>query len=709
MSTPHSRLPGAAESASSRVWPAAALLVLLGLAAYANSFGIPFLFDDTPAIVENPAIRSVATALASGQPGGLTTSGRPVLALSFALNYAASGYAVASYHAVNLAIHLAAGLALFGLVRRTLLASPVLRTRPCAFASLPLATAIAALWLLHPLQTESVAYIVQRAESLVGFFCLFTLYAFARGVSGARGWLVASVVACALGMGSKEVMAGVPFLVLLYDRTFVAGSFAAAWRARKAWYLAYAATWLILLTLLVAGSDRGGTAGFGTQMSSWHYALTQCHALVRYLGLSVWPSPLVFDYGTGAARSLAEVLPQALLVVALLAGTVVALRRWPAAGFLAAWCFILLAPSSSFVPVVTQTIAEHRMYLPLAALAVAGVVGAYAALGRRAWPLLGVVALALGAATIARLGDYRSELSIWGDTAAKHPSSARAHNNFGQALFRADRLDDAIASYERALAIHPKYPETHYNLGVARMRQGDAARAIAHYEAALRHEPDYPEALNNLGNALAQAGRHDEALARYAEAVQRRPSFAEAHNNLGNALLHAGRGVEAQAAFKTAGRLRPGDAETHYNLGNALAAAGQMPEALAEFRAALAVRPAYAEAHTNAGNALLALNRPAEALAHYEQAIAASPNLPDAHFNLGTLLLQLDRPAEALPRFETALRLRPGFTAVHRPYGYALAVLGRRAEAIAQYESHLRASPGDTEARQELAQLRGSR
>ncbi|HEY1108377.1 MAG TPA: tetratricopeptide repeat protein [Opitutaceae bacterium] len=692
-----------------RVWPAVALLILLGAIVYARSFSIPFLFDDTPAIVENPAIRSFATALAPGQPGGLTTSGRPVLALSFALNHAASGYAVGSYHAVNLAIHLAAALALFGLVRRTLLGASGLCSKPLASAALPLATATAALWLLHPLQTESVAYIVQRAESLVGLFCLFTLYAFARGTAGDCRWLGLSVIACALGMGSKEVMAGVPLLVLLYDRTFVAGSFAAAWRARKAWYLAYAATWLILLALLVSGSDRGGTAGFGTQMSSWHYALTQCHALVRYLCLSVWPWSLVFDYGTGAARSLGEVLPQALLVVALLAGTVVALRRWPVTGFLAAWCFILLAPSSSFVPVVTQTMAEHRMYLPLAALVAAGVVGAHAALGRRAWPLLGVVAVALGATTVARLGDYRDELSIWGDTAAKHPSSARAHNNYGQALFRAGRLDEAVASYERALAIQPKYPETHYNLGVARMRQGDAARAIAHYDTALRHEPDYPEALNNLGNALAQLGRHEEALARYAEAVKRRPSFAEAHNNLGNALLQAGRGEEAQAAFRTAGRLRPDNAETHYNLGNALAASGRMTEALVEFRAALAVRPAYAEAHTNAGNALLALNRPAEALAHYEQAIADSPNLPDAHFNLGTLLLQLDRPAEALPRFETALRLRPGFTAVHRPYGYALAVLGRRAEAITHYEAHLRANPGDAEARQELAQIRSGR
>lgn len=695
------------QPAPAQVWPAVALLLLLGLAAYARSFGIPFLFDDTPAIVENPAIRSVATALAPGQPGGLTTSGRPVLALSFALNHAASGYAVGSYHAVNLAIHLAAALALFGLVRRTLLGSPQLRTH--AGAALPLATATAALWLLHPLQTESVAYIVQRAESLVGFFCLFTLYAFARGAAGGRGWLAVSVAACALGMASKEVMAGVPLLVLLYDRTFIAGSFSAAWRSRKAWYLAYAATWLILLALLVAGSDRGGTAGFGTTMSSWHYALTQCRALVRYLWLSVWPWPLVFDYGTVTARSLGEVLPQALLVVALLAGTVVALRRWPVAGFLGAWCFILLAPSSSFVPVVTQTMAEHRMYLPLAALVVALSFSVHAVLGRRAWPLLGIVALALGGATFARLGDYRSELAIWGDTAAKYPASARAHNNYGQALFRAERLGEAIASYERAVALQSRYPESHYNLGVARMRQGDAARAIAHYETALRHEPDYPEALNNLGNALAQLGRHDEALARYAEAVKRRPTFAEAHNNLGNALLQAGRGAEAQAAFRTAGRLRPDDAETHYNLGNALAAAGQMPDALVEFRAALAVRPSYAEAHTNAGNALLALNRPTEALTHYEQAIAASPNLPDAHFNLGSLLLQLDRPADAISRFEIALRLRPSFTAVHRPYGYALAVLGRRAEAIAQYEAHLRANPGDTEARQELTQIRSGR
>lgn len=707
MSITHSTSSARGQPGGTRAWPAAAVLTVAALVAYANSFEVPFLFDDLPSIVENPALRGFGTALTQAQPGGLTTSGRPVLALSLALNHALGGYAVAGYHAVNLAIHLAGALTLFGLVRRTL-EGPMLRGRFGGDAH-PLALAAAAVWLLHPLQTESVTYIVQRAESLVGFLYLFTLYAFARGVGGSRGWLSASVGACALGMATKEVMVSAPLLVLLYDRTFISGSFAAAWRSRRNWCFAYAATWLLLGALVLAGGDRGGTAGFATDLSTWHYLLTQCQALGRYFILSLWPWPLVFDYGRGTVASLGEVLPQALAVVALLVATVVALRRWPAAGFLGAWCFALLAPSSSIVPVATQTIAEHRLYLPLAALSLAVALAAHAVLGKRAWPALALLAMALTAATVARNRDYRSELAIWGDTVAKYPANARAHNNLGQAQFRAGQIDAAIASYRRALALQPKYPEPHYNLGVAWMRQGQTAQAIAAYEASLLIEPDYPEALNNLGNALAHAGRAAEALARYTEAVRRRPLFAEARDNLGNALLQAGRTADAAVHFRAAEKQAPDDAEVRYNLGNVLAAEGRMAEALVEFRAAAERRPAYAEAHINAGNALLALQRPIEALAHYEKALAAAPDSADANFNLGSLLLQLERPADAVPRLESVLRLRPDFVAAHRPLGFALALLGRRAEAVAHYETHLRVNPGDAEARQEMAQIRGGR
>lgn len=230
-------------------------------AAYWRGLGGPFLYDDVDSILGNATLRHLSSALRP--PPGLTVSGRPVLNLSFALNYAVSGTAVWSYHALNMAIHACGALLLLGLVRRTLVSLP--HGAPRAAGPAGMAFAIALVWALHPLQTESVAYVVQRAESLMGFFYLLTLYAFVRWMEPGRGsgaWAGISVAACLLGMGTKEVMATAPLMVFLYDRTFVAGSFREAWRARKALYLSYAACWLPLAYLV------GGTGGRGVRRDS---------------------------------------------------------------------------------------------------------------------------------------------------------------------------------------------------------------------------------------------------------------------------------------------------------------------------------------------------------------------------------------------------------------------------------------------------------
>lgn len=377
---------------------AAGLLAAAGLAAYHNSFRGPFIYDDVPAILDNPSIRHLWppwVALLPPQGAGMTAEGRPVLNFSFAINYAISGRATWSYHALNLAIHLLAGMALFGTVRRTLA-----RTRPDLADFVGFSAAL--LWLVHPLQTEAVTYVVQRAESLMGLFYLATIYCFIRGADsegptgaresrpcpspGAGGtrelrWLFLSWLCCLAGMGTKEVMVTAPVMVLCFDRTFLSGGFIAAWRRRRGYYLALAATW-IPLGLLVAGTggNRSGSAGFGTGIPFSAYALTQAKAIATYLKLSVWPHPLVFEYGTFWTSPL-QALPCALVVLALGAATLWALVRKPSFGFLGFWFFGLLAPTS-LTPGTTQMIVEHRMYLPLAAVTVLFAV-AVAGLARR--------------------------------------------------------------------------------------------------------------------------------------------------------------------------------------------------------------------------------------------------------------------------------------------------------------------------------------
>ena len=632
------------------------------LAAYHNSFAGPFVFDDVPAIAGNPTIHQfwpLRDVLAPGLDGGLTVSGRPLVNLSLAINYALGGETVWGYHLFNLLIHVLAGLTLFGVVRRTWL-QPRLAAR-FGTAAFPLGFLAAAIWLLHPLQTESVTYVVQRAESLMGLCYLMTLYGFIRSTESVRPrrWLWLSFAACLLGMAAKEVMGSAPLMVFLYDRTFVAGSFGEAWHRRGRYYLGLAGTWLLLGWLVLSTAGRGGTAGFGTTVGPWPYLLTQCQAIVHYLRLVVWPHPLVFDYGTATVGRLAEVWPQALVLVTLAVSTIVAVRRWPAWGFAGAWFFLILAPSSSVVPVASQTMAEHRMYLPLVVVVTLAVAGMYAWLGRRSFFLGGVLAAIGGGFTYQRNADYRSDQALWTDTVAKLPANGRAHNNLGKAVFAAGRPDEALANYREAIRLEPAAPEPHYNLGLAFARLGRPAEAMDHYETALRFQPDYPEAHNNLGNTLLAAGRLDEASTHYQEAIRLRPGWAEAHGNLANVKLEQGRTAEAIQHGEEAVRLDPGFAEGRYNLGNALARSGQLSGALVQFEAALRLKPDYADVANNLGNVLVELGRLPEAVARYEQALLLKPDYVDPRRNLAAVLAHLGRLPEAMAHYRTLLQLRP--------------------------------------------------
>lgn len=606
----------------------ALFLVVAVVALYAGSLRAPLLFDDLGAIADNASIRSLATALHPPADGS-TTTGRPVLNLSFALTYLVSGSAPWGHRAGNILIHAAAALALLGLARR-LFAAILPATAPA------LATALAILWAVHPLQTESVTCIAQRSESLVGLFYLLTLYAFLRGAEGggSRGWLALSVGACLLGMGTKEVMVSAPLLVLLADRTFVAGSFAAAWRARRGYYVALAATWLLLLGLVLGGGGaRGASAGLGLGVSPWTYLLKQAEALVLYLKLSVWPHPLVLDYGTAVAPAPAEVWWQGLVVWALVGATLWALWRRPALGFAGAAFFAILAPSSSVIPLVTQTMAEHRMYLPLAAVLGVLVAGLHRALGKGTPFVLGVAAFAFTSLTFDRNRDYRDTLVIWADSVAKYPASARAQHNLAVEFQRRGRAGEAVAAAQEAAALSPGYVPAHYTWGLALLDLGRVDEAIARLETAVKLGPAHADAQLALGNAYMRAGRTAEAAARFTASLELKPA-ADAHHNLAVALAALGRPADAERELRAAVALEPGLAPARRRLALLLAQANRLPEAGEQFRVLVELEPADADARANYGNVLLLTGRPAEAVAQYEAALRLRPGDARAEENL---------------------------------------------------------------------------
>jgi Flp pilus assembly protein TadD len=511
-------------------------------------------------------------------------AGRPLVAYTLALNYALCGLDVRCYHATNILLHLLCACLLFSVLRRSLVTASHPHPRWIALAA-------SLLWVVHPLSTESVTYVVNRTELLVSLFYLLTLYCFQRGVAPdprprRDRWQTAAILSCAAGMACKEVMVSCPLFVLLYDRLLVGRSLAQILRSRGLLYAGLALTWGLLAVLSIP-NPRAASAGISfEELSPWLYLKTQASVLVHYLRLSLWPDPLVIDYyDWPLARELSDVLPAALVVVALLAMTAAALARRRPAALLGAWFFLILAPTSSFVPIVTEIAAERRFYLPLAALLAALVLlGHHLAARMRlkgtraAWVAAAVVtalAVIYGAVAHRRNQDYRSALAIMRDTVSKRPRNGRAHLNLGIVLAKQGSYERARDSFAEAVRHKPDLADAHFNLAKTRALLGEGEGAIHSYRRAIQLAPEHLLAHSFLANLLVRRGRIDEALPHYRRAIALRPDDPHLYSNLGVALARAGHLDRAIARFRAALRIDPDNRQAHGNLAVALARKGQ--------------------------------------------------------------------------------------------------------------------------------------
>ena len=588
------------------------LILAATLLAYANSFSGPFAFDDLHWTEANPHIRHLWPLWNALQaPQGAPGTGRPLVCLTLALNYAVSGLNPWSYHLANLVIHASAALVMFEIVRRTL-QGPRLRDRFGTQAN-GLAAAVAVCWAVHPLQTESVTYIIQRTESMMGLFLLLTLYCVIRGHDSQRRleWYATAVVCCALGMGSKETMVIAPIIVLLYDRIFLADSWTELWKKRSVLYAGLAATWLILISLVIVNNARGGVLLGSPAVSWWLYAKNQFGAIAHYLRLTFWPDTLCIDYGWQVSP-----LPRSwkaigvVLVVGFAAATGWALANVPPLGFLGAWFFLTLAPTSSVVP-IQDMVAERRMYLPLAAVVTLTVIAAWNGLSTLSrhfkltptmlrWAFFTLIAGALAWRTAQRNQDYHSEIAIWSDTTRQRPQNGRAWSNLGASYFKAGQFDPAVACLERAIELLPTYSSARViasaNLGNVRFAQGRYSDAIRHLSEALRLNPNDADAHNDLACALRQLGEREQAMVHFRTAIRLKPDYALAHYNMGLLLTDLGDDDEALHELQTARRLLPDRPEILFKLGVLLSDRGLYSEACANFTEAVRLKPDFEEA-----------------------------------------------------------------------------------------------------------------
>ncbi len=607
---------------------AAAGIVLAALAAYHNSFSGPFVLDDLVTTVNNPSIRHLWPLGPVFSPPPTTFSGgRPILNLSFAINYALGGLSVQGYHAVNLVIHALAGLVLFGAVRRTL----AMRVGDSP-ARLVFAFGVALLWTVHPLNTESVTYIYERAESLMGLFYLLTVYCFVRfaeaGVSagmpsfvpirgtsagkeaGRRLWAILSIVACLFGTATKQVMITAPVMVFLYDRTFVSGTFRKAWLGHWRYYLGLMLGWALFAYEWSGGRAHDYQVGYGTGVTWWTYGLTECRVVVNYLRLAAWPHPQVVDFGlTVLDTSLGQVAPYALLLLVLVALTLAALRFRPVLGFLGCWYFIILSPTSSVVPIAGQSAGEHHMYLPLIAVVVVVVSVLCSRLGTRSlWAFL-ALALALGWRTVRRNEDYRSVTAFYGAIVEQRPENYFARCNLGKALADEGSVEAAAAQFAEAVRLAPDDAVPRLGLGDALSAEGRIDDAIVQYAAAIRIDPAASEPRCSLGNALFREGRLAEAVEQYRAAVRIAPDNGGVYCNLGLAQSQLGHLDDAVESYRQALRVGGDIPGVRANLGAVLARAGRFPEAAAALQSALQLDPNDANARRNYEAVLRRLNR----------------------------------------------------------------------------------------------------
>lgn len=690
------------KTALDRTWLLALLLAILCLGAYANSFLGAFVYDDGYCLF-------VRDALSEWWPEKLSTGTRRWFThLTFVANYKAHGYWTPGYHLVNNLIHLLAGLFLFGLVRRTLLL-PATRERYAAAANW-LALAVAAIWLVHPLQSESVTYIVQRLESLSGMFFLFTLYALLRGATANRAWpwYLLMIAAVMVGFGAKETMFVAPLVALAFDRCYLAAS----WRelcAKRWWvYLCTvpALVWAGYMTTHNFTPGAKTSIGFAFKgVSPWEYLRSQPAVILHYLRLCFWPDQQCLDYFWQVENDPFRIYGFGAVIVALLAVTVFALWKLPRLGFIGLAFFVILAPTSSFMP-IRDLAFEHRMYLPLASVATIVVLAVYELCKRTlklptprvALPaaLLTFVVLALALLTSQRNKVYQDPASMWKDVTISAPHSSRAFYNLGKELTNRgfidnlpkykhllvydvkkveiasavvehpklnEDLEQAIVAFRQSIKLAPNDPSAYFNIGGIYDRTGHPAEAIEAYRGELNINPKHPNARLNLAHLLAAQGQAEEAIREYRTAIKMFPQDPRCYSGLAKLLTQRDSLSEAEELFKTALAIDPDHKSSQLGIANLYWKQGEQAKAIAQLRTLRRKHPTIGVANLTLAKFLVEtdvteLHQPAEAALLAQGVIDAGDKTNFEAWSIHvTSLAQLKRYDEAVAKLDRAIEL----------------------------------------------------
>ncbi len=684
---------------------------MLVLSVYSNTLNVPFVFDDIARIKDNQDIRISELSLDELSKAAFNKNSskeRPVGIITFALNYYFHEYNLPGYHAVNILIHILAGIFLYFFILNTFnaLSAEKKGSSPESINPSFIAFFATLLWLVNPVHTQSVTYIVQRQNSLAAMFFIASFLCYVKGRMSQRQsssttksekntkghlqkgkgskqkaqnrkaaskmgrrlhylWFAGSAMTWILALGCKQTAATLPFFVILYEWYFFQ-DLNGEWLKRHLKVFLAIFALFILVAFLYLGADPLDRLQSITDYSKGEFTfserlLTQFRVVIYYLGLLFYPHPsrLRLDYDFPLSHSLIDPLTTLLSVGAIIGFIVAAFyfaRKDRLISFCILWFFGNLVIESSIIPLAI--IFEHRTYLPSMMVCLAIVILAFRLIKLK-WFMAGLltpVIIVFSIWTYQRNNVWKDPVSFWSDNVQKSPNKARPRGNLGIALFDQGRLEDAVHHFREAIRIKPDHVDAHLKLGNALEAQGKLEEAIHHYSETLRIKPDHVDAHIKLGNALEAQGKTVEAFDHFIEALRIKPENEGALNNMGVAMMRQGRLEEAFGYFLKIVRVNPEFFQAYNNMGYIQAQQGMTDEAIRNYKKALSIAPDFVQALNNLAVAYSGKGEYDEALSLFKKIVKLRPDSPIVYYYMASIYSGQNKIQESLDCIKNAIR-----------------------------------------------------
>ena len=697
------------------------VLILTTLVVFWEVTNHGFLnYDDNQYVTQNHhvqaglTLKSIKWAFTSAE----FYNWHPLTWLSHMLDSQLYGLNPMGHHLSSLLFHIANTVLLFLILKRM---TGILW--PSAF--------VAALFALHPLHVESVAWIAERKDVLSGFFWMLTMWAYICYVKrpGAYRYFLTLII-FAFGLMAKPMLVTLPFTLLLLDywpldrfrfghtndlesnglsSTGFQKSALSRLILEKIPFIGLA---IISSIVTVIAQQKGGAVMPFDAISLKYRIANALVSYITYIGKMIWPGHLaVFYPHPGITLPIWQVVAAILFLLSISFITVLAVRRFPylAVGWL--WYLGTLMPVIGIVQVGGQALADRYTYIPLIGLFIIFAWGTADFVKKWRYKNIFLFTSA-GAILLYFIVFTRLQVSHWSDSISLFEHTIKitnnnyiAYNNIGIALVKKGKVEDAIEYYRKALKIYPNFALAHNNIGIVLFKKGKLEEAVSHFNRAIRINPNDAKMHNNMGAALSKQGKLKEAIDYYYRSLKIKPGELNVFYNLGITLAELGKLEEAISYFFKVLQINPNDAEVYNHIGVILAKQGNLEEAIDYYSKSLKIKPNYVQVHNNIAIALTKQKRLEEAIIHYSEALQIKPNDAEVYNKMGIILDRQEKLEEAIEYYSEALQIRPNFAQVLNNIGITLAKLGELEEAIDSYSRALEIKPNYAQAHNNIGTI----